>query len=268
MSAEADLLGLARSRLQREVLERRAAPLVLRVVRSTARPAACFIDISIPGVFHAAIEVHRRATHPWQPAAPCGPRRRPRPPSSQVRYCVDPEQALHLSKRRRCRPSSGRLPAAHASVPRPDVARRVSAAPAQPWARPAGLPGPPFLRVCSFVSRRRATLRQPLCISAPDVNLRRDPLPPRRSLLMHLDSLPPAERLPRLVRWLSTLDHLFVAPCSHCGQLLGSSTGSPLLLMPPTVRTARGESLHPECYAERHGAGGWESGWLGEQLLV
>jgi hypothetical protein len=85
---------------------------------------------------------------------------------------------------------------------------------------------------------------------------------------MHLDSLSPAERLPRLVRWLSTLDRLFLAPCSFCGQLLGSPTGSPLQLMPPTVRTAEGERLHPECYAMRHGASSWESGWVGGELPV
>lgn len=63
MSADdAELLNLARSRLQHEVLERREDPLVLRVVRSTSRPAACLLDVSIPGVFSAAIELHRQAT--------------------------------------------------------------------------------------------------------------------------------------------------------------------------------------------------------------
>jgi hypothetical protein len=61
MSADADLLDLDRSGLQREIFERREDPMVLRVVRSTARPASCLLDINIPGVFSAAIELHRRA---------------------------------------------------------------------------------------------------------------------------------------------------------------------------------------------------------------
>ena len=63
-----------------------------------------------------------------------------------------------------------------------------------------------------------------------------------------LDALAPSHRLPWLVRYLSSLHDIFVAPCRGCGHILRPATLDPTTLLPATCRSPTLEPYHAACF--------------------
>jgi len=84
------------------------------------------------------------------------------------------------------------------------------------------------------------------------------------TFLLRLDALPPARRLPRLVRWLCAFEDLFSARCAHCGRVLDTADGTADALVPPTVRCSKLRAFHVRCAELSCGDVG--VGWLNSCL--
>ena len=73
------------------------------------------------------------------------------------------------------------------------------------------------------------------------------------ALLAGLDALPPARRLPCLLRWLTSLHSLFQTACHGCGRVFPPDATGATQLLPPTARGPRLEPYHPGCFCVRFG---------------
>eukprot|EP00965_Chrysotila_dentata_P052979 1757349-Pleurochrysis_carterae.AAC.1 len=86
-------------------------------------------------------------------------------------------------------------------------------------------------------------------------------------LLVSLDTLPAADRLPRLLTWLQSYQDLFSAECCYCGRVLASSTSNPAALLPPTIRTVSRAAYHVHCYAAHSGRRDSDAEWCSTSTL-
>ena len=70
------------------------------------------------------------------------------------------------------------------------------------------------------------------------------------ALLVAIDALAPSQRLPWLMRYLSSLHNIFISPCRACAHILRPSTLGPSTLLPATSRSPKLEPYHAACYLQ------------------